>query len=50
VLRQLLNLSQRQDVTYQVEGVLHTQGNRLPFDNRGVLIDTTQLPGISTSP
>jgi LEA14-like dessication related protein len=50
VLRQLLNLSQRQDVSYQVEGVLHTQGARLPFEHKGVLIDSSQFSGSSTSP
>lgn len=50
VLRQLLNLSQRQDVTYRVEGILHTQGPRLPFDNQGVLIDSRQFSGSSISP
>jgi LEA14-like dessication related protein len=50
VLRQLLNLPQRQDVSYQVEGVLHTQGARLPFANKGVLMDSSQSSGSSTSP
>jgi len=48
VVRQLLNLSQRKDVTYQVEGVIHLQGTRLPFENKGVLIDESQLSGSST--
>ncbi|MDH4362022.1 MAG: LEA type 2 family protein [Nitrospirota bacterium] len=48
VVRQFLNLSQRQDVTYQVDGVLHLQGTRLPFENKGVLIDAKQLSGLST--
>ena len=48
VMRQLLNLRQHQDVTYQVEDVLHIQGARLPFENKGVLIDVNQLPGSST--
>jgi LEA14-like dessication related protein len=50
VVRQLLNLSQRQDVTYQVQGVLYAQGTRLPFENKGVLIDTRDLSGSFTSP
>lgn len=48
VIRQLLNFRDQQEVTYQVEGVLHLQGSRLPFENKGVLIDTTQLSGTST--
>lgn len=48
VIRQLLNLRQNQDVTYQIEGVLHTQGARLPFENKGVLIDEKSFSGSST--
>lgn len=48
VLRQFLNFRQKQEVTYQVEGVLYIQGARLPFDNKGVLIDLNQIPGSST--
>jgi LEA14-like dessication related protein len=48
VMRQLLNFRQDQDVTYQIEGVLHSQGTRLPFNNKGVIIEADQLPGSST--
>ncbi|MGE3940106.1 MAG: LEA type 2 family protein [Nitrospirales bacterium] len=48
VIRQLLNFREHQEVTYQVEGVLHLQGTRLPFENKGILIDTNQLSGTST--
>jgi len=50
VVRQFLNLSKRQDVTYLVEGVLYVQGARLPFENKGVLIDTHEISGSSPSP
>lgn len=50
VVRQLLNFRQDQDVTYQIEGVLHSQGTRLPFDNRGVILEADQLSGSSTGP
>jgi len=50
VIRQLLNFREHQEVAYQVEGVLHLQGTRLPFENKGVLIDTKQLSGSSTGP
>jgi LEA14-like dessication related protein len=50
VMRQLLNLSQRQDVTYQVKGVLHLDGTRLPFDSEGVIFDASQLPSSTTKP
>jgi LEA14-like dessication related protein len=50
VMRQLLNLSQRQDVSYQVNGVLHLDGTRLPFDSEGVIFDVSQLPSSITEP
>jgi LEA14-like dessication related protein len=49
VIRQLLNLSQRQDVTYQVEGILHTQGARLPFEHKGVIMNENLFPGSSST-
>ena len=48
VVRQLLKFRQDQDVTYQIEGVLYSQGTRLPFDNKGVIIEADQLSGSST--
>ena len=50
VMRQILNLSQRQDVTYQVKGVLYLDGTRLPFDSEGVIFDASQLPSSTTEP
>ncbi|HBP89180.1 MAG TPA: LEA type 2 family protein [Nitrospirales bacterium] len=43
VIRQLLQLSQRQEVSYQVDGILYGQGARLPFENKGVLLDTNKI-------
>lgn len=48
VIRQLLNFRDHQEITYEVHGVLHLQGTRLPFENKGVLIDTTPLSGTAT--
>lgn len=48
VIRQLLQLSQRQEVAYQVDGVLYVQGARLPFNNKGVLLDTNEISGSSS--
>ncbi|GJL60169.1 MAG: hypothetical protein NPIRA03_30260 [Nitrospirales bacterium] len=48
VIRQLLHLSQRQEVSYQVDGVLYSQGTRLPFENNGVLLDTNDMSGSSS--
>lgn len=45
VIRQLLQLSQRQEVSYQVDGVLYAQGARLPFENKGVLLDKNDISG-----
>jgi LEA14-like dessication related protein len=50
VIRQLLNIREHQEVTYQVAGVLHLQRTRLPFEHKGVLIGINQLPGPSTGP
>ena len=48
VLRQLLDLTTKKDLTYQIKGVLHLQDVPLPFDNEGVLLHVskkTQSPG-----
>ena len=47
VIRHLLKLSQRQEVSYQVDGVLYSQGTRLPFENKGVLLNTNEISGSS---
>ncbi|TFG62619.1 MAG: hypothetical protein E4H32_05585 [Nitrospirales bacterium] len=47
VVRQLLNFRQDQNQTYQVSGVVHVQGIRLPFENKGVLMDASQFTGSS---
>ena len=41
VVRQLLNFRHNQDLTYQVTGVVHAQGLRLPFEHKGVLMDAS---------
>lgn len=43
VLSQLLHLTSGKDVTYQITGVLHVHDIPLPFDNNGVLLDTSTL-------
>ena len=50
VIRQLLNLSQHQDVSYQVKGVLHLDGTRLPFDSEGIIFDVSQVSSSTTEP
>jgi LEA14-like dessication related protein len=39
VVRQLLNFRPDQDLIYQMSGVVHVQGTRLPFENKGVLME-----------
>ena len=45
VLRQVLGLHQRQELTYRISGVLYHKDGRLPFDNTGVLFEKGDLPG-----
>ena len=45
IIRQLLSLSQKQDLSYDISGVLHSKDGRLPFDNSGVLLEQGQLTG-----
>jgi len=49
VVRQLLNFSQTQHLSYNVTGLLHLKDSRLPFDNSGILLERGQLFG-SPSP
>ena len=47
IMRQLLQLSQKQELTYDIKGVLHGTEGRLPFTNAGTLVE----PGMfSNSP
>ncbi|MGC3974025.1 MAG: LEA type 2 family protein [Nitrospira sp.] len=45
VVRQLLSFSGNQSLTYHLIGVVHTKEGRLPFDNSGVLLDTSTVSG-----
>ncbi len=47
IVRQLFALSQKQELTYDINGVLHSTEGRLPFTNAGTLVE----PGtFSSSP
>lgn len=46
VFQQLLQLTSGEDIMYQISGVLHVQDMALPFDNEGVLLDTSKLTPI----
>jgi LEA14-like dessication related protein len=48
VVRQLLNFSQAQDLSYNITGQLHLKDGRLPFDNSGILLEKGQLSGVSS--
>ena len=39
IVRQLLQLSQKQELMYDIKGVLHSTDGRLPFDNAGTLVE-----------
>lgn len=45
ILRQAFSLSQKQELAYEISGVLHSKDSRLPFDNSGVLFDKNVLSG-----
>ena len=49
MVRQLLSLSQKQDLSYDITGLLYLKDGRLPFDNSGILLEKGQLSG-SPSP
>lgn len=42
IVRQLIEFSQKQNLTYDINGVLHSTDGRLPFTNAGTLVE----PGI----
>lgn len=39
VIRQVLNFSRKQDLAYEVSGVLHVKDGRMSFDNSGLLLE-----------
>ena len=43
VVRQILNFSQEQALSYDITGRLHLKDGRLPFDNSGILLEKGQL-------
>lgn len=45
VVRQVLGLQKVQEVTYSISGILHLKDGRLPFENSGVLLEKSELPG-----
>jgi LEA14-like dessication related protein len=45
IVRQLLEFSQKQDLTYDIKGVLHSTDGRLPFTNAGMLVEPGMFSG-----
>lgn len=45
IVRQLLQLSQKQELTYDIKGVLHGTEGRLPFTNSGTLVEPSMFSG-----
>jgi hypothetical protein len=44
-VRQLLSLSQTQDLSYDITGRLHFKDSHLSFDTSGILLEKGQLSG-----
>ena len=49
IVRQLLEFSQKQDLTYDIKGVLHSRDGRLPFTNAGTLVEPGTFSGSPAS-
>ena len=45
IVRQLLELSQKQELTYDIKGVLYGTEGRLPFTNGGTLVEPGMFSG-----
>ena len=45
IMRQLLQLSQKQELTYDIKGVLHGTEGRLSFTNAGTLVEPGMFIG-----
>ncbi|HBR50283.1 MAG TPA: hypothetical protein DEA71_09375 [Nitrospira sp.] len=49
IMRQLLQFSQKQELTYDIKGVLHGTEGRLPFTNAGTLVEPGMFSDSSAS-
>ena len=47
IVRQLFALSQKQELAYDIKGVLHSTEGRLPFTNAGTLVEPGTFSGSS---
>jgi LEA14-like dessication related protein len=48
LIRQFLNFSQKQDLVYDISGMLYSKDGRLPFNHSGVLLEQERLSGKSS--
>ena len=48
IVRQLFEFSQKQELTYDIKGVLHSTDGRLPFTNAGTLVEPGLFSGSPT--
>ena len=48
IVRQLFQFSQKQELTYDIKGVLHSSEGRLPFTNAGTLVEPGMFSGSPT--
>lgn len=49
IMRQLLQLSQKQELTYDIKGVLHGTEGRSPFTNSGTLVEPGMFSNLPAS-
>ena len=49
IVRQLFEFSQKQELNYDITGVLHSSGGRLPFANTGTLVEPGMFSGSPAS-
>jgi len=50
LIRQFLSLSEKEDLAYDVSGVLYSKDGRLPFNHSGLLFEQERFSGKSSSP
>ena len=50
IVRQLLGLSQKQELMYDIKGVLHSTEGRLPFTSAGTLVESGVFSGSPAGP
>ena len=49
LIRQAFGMSHKQELAYEIKGVLHLSDGHLPFENSGTVLEKGPLPGSSPS-